>query len=237
MSHQPKKHREHILSFDAAVLLERCQFVEGFNPWNSKIQDTLENDISDIARIEQRFEVETDFSRRQPLPYLLYSRKNALGEKAYLTYQRTPLGGESRLFKDHSIGPGGHVDGEDCAYTEDGLDYMTTIRNNMLREAKEELSWFANSYLGEGVEFDTDTLRTMLENAQPVGWLYDNSNDVGKVHLGIVYEVELPATVYAEIREVQNVFKGYKTLAELRADIANGVSYENWSKLLIEALV
>lgn len=236
MSNQPAKHREHILSFDSAKLQERCQFSEGFNPWNTEIQHILENDLSDIARTEQRYELERELGRHQPLPYILYSRRDPLGVKSYLTYQRTPQGGESRLFKDHSIGPGGHVDGDDCRYTENGLDYSATIRANMLREAHEELKWFINTELNDGAAFFIEDLEAVLERAIPLGWLYDNSNEVGQHHLGIVYEVELPEQVYAEIKEAQNIFKGYKTLEQLRAEVANGVVYESWSKLLIEAL-
>lgn len=238
MSHQPSKHREQILAFHAAELQERCQFGEGFTPWNADIQHVLDTDLGDIISIQQRCFLEHTTEWRQPLPYILYSRRDVLGVKHYFTYQRTPQGGESRLFKDFSIGPGGHVDGHDVQYTTDTceFDYAATISANILREAHEELAWFFRTNFADGVGGFIEDLQAVLNTAIPLGWLNDNSNEVGQHHLGIVFEVELPDDVYAEIKEAQNVFQGYKPLEQLREEVASGVSYESWSKLIIDAL-
>lgn len=79
----------------------------------------------------------------------------------YFLMQRTDIGGEARLYNLYSLGIGGHINEQDLA--------GETIMDWARREFEEEVD-----YSGQFT-------------AIPVGLLNDDTNDVGKVHLGYVF--------------------------------------------------
>ncbi len=80
------------------------------------------------------------------------------------TYRRLNKGNEKRLHGNHSIGIGGHINPIDTK--------GHIIMDSMKREFEEEMD-----YNGE-------------YDAKVLGYLNDDSNDVGKVHCGIVFLIE-----------------------------------------------
>lgn len=116
---------------------------------------------------------ERDENYKQVVPYTLVRRG---GE--YLTYRRPPKTGDSRLRGLRSLGVGGHVHPGDAR--RDGQSNADDVRWRspvmaVLRAARREL------YEEVGLSRD---LRI-------VGLVNDDSNPVGRVHLGVVCEVEL----------------------------------------------
>ena len=66
-----------------------------------------------------------------------------------------------------------------------------------------------------------------------VGMINDESNEVGKVHFGFVYEFRAPKKL--EIRakkEIQRIT--FLPVIDLKRKIAAGANFENWSKMLID---
>ena len=120
--------------------------------------------------------------------------------------RRTNAGGDARLHGKASIGVGGHLnpvdDGDDPLMT--GLD----------REWAEELD----------ADFEpTFELR---------GFLNDDTNDVGAVHLGVVFEVQAAGRP-VEVREHEKLSGSFVAPTEL------GEAYdqlETWSRLVVDAL-
>ncbi len=79
-------------------------------------------------------------------------------EEKYFLMQRTDQGGEARLANKYSLGIGGHIRETDMV--------VDSVMIWALREFEEE------------VDYDGDY------KEHPLGLLNDNSNEVGKVHLG-----------------------------------------------------
>jgi predicted NUDIX family phosphoesterase len=127
------------------------------------------------------------------------------GERTFLM-QRTDAGGDPRLYGKASIGVGGHLNPVDQG--EDALDA------GLRREWAEELEadWRPEFRL--------------------VGFLNDDSNPVGAVHLGVVFTVEA-AGRHVAVREHEKL-----TGAFVEADAITDAwdRLETWSQLVARAL-
>ena len=112
-----------------------------------------------------RGKAEDDPSFKQIIPYALFHH-----DGKYLHYTRGKSGGESRLHAQGSVGVGGHINPVD-------------ERADPLGKA---------TYLA-GVEREIDEELNITGGHQNriVGLLNDDSNDVGKVHLGVVHIFDL----------------------------------------------
>jgi predicted NUDIX family phosphoesterase len=128
------------------------------------------------------------------------------GPLVYLM-ERTAAGGDARLHGKASIGVGGHLNPVD-----DGQDPLT---DGLRREWAEELvaDWEPAFRL--------------------VGLLNDDSNAVGSVHLGVVFEVEA-AGRQVEVRERDKLTGRFATAGEVRAIWDR---LETWSRLAAEHLL
>jgi predicted NUDIX family phosphoesterase len=112
-----------------------------------------------------RGEAEEDPSFKQIIPYALFHH-----EGKYLHYTRGKSGGESRLHAQGSVGIGGHI--------------------NPVDERTDPLG--RETYLaGVEREIDEELIITAGHKNQIVALLNDDSNSVGKVHLGVVHLFEL----------------------------------------------
>ena len=153
--------------------------------------------------------LEVDARFRQIIPYVVLRC-----DGKFLTYTRGDAGGESRLHAKISMGFGGHVDVPDAVSGDDGFDLKATLENSVERELDEEIP---------GI--------TILSR-EWAGLLLDNTNDVGRVHVGLigVFDIE---TVPKKSGEAEIANLALMSLEELR-----GVKgrLENWSQVLIENL-
>lgn len=106
-----------------------------------------------------RAKAEIDENFKQLIPYCVV--QNNSGE--ILVYERSKKGGETRLHAKMSCGMGGHIN---------PIDWEShDIYNECLkRELEEELN-----------------LKPYHYNSRLLGSIYDNTNDVGKVHWGICH--------------------------------------------------
>jgi predicted NUDIX family phosphoesterase len=114
--------------------------------------------------------------------------------------------GETRLHGKLSLGVGGHINPVDA----DG----TVLATTMARELHEELS-----VLGEVVQ-------------RPIGFINDDTQPVGRVHLGVVFELTLAPGGNADVRETETLrgqFRPWSELPPLRSRM------ESWSSFLLDA--
>lgn len=207
-----KDYKSHILAITTDSAKKLVNFKQGFIHG-----DKIEVNPDDVI-IASRNVLEQDANFKHIIPYILVKQ----GDK-YLTYQRTSKGGESRLHGDFSVGFGGHIDVGDINLQNDGqqINLSESIIFSAQREMAEELAIIL--YYEE-----TETSLVIK------GFLYDDSNAVGSVHLGLVIVIEVPEDREITSPEDQIDLQGFKTKDEL---LENLVKYENWSQLLIENLI
>ena len=155
-----------------------------------------------------RAEAEEAPAFKQIIPYAVFTD----GEK-FLAYERGKSGGENRLHAKLSLGIGGHInpiDAKDDAMGEE--TYFAALH----REFHEELNI--------NCEFTIDTL----------GIVNDDSNDVGKVHLGMIHLVKLAnQDVSANEEGIANL--QFLSLDEL-AEEATFSRLESWSQIAVDLL-
>ena len=128
------------------------------------------------------------------------------GELVYLM-ERTAAGGDPRLHGKASIGVGGHLNPVD-----EGEDPLT---DGLRREWSEEL------------------VADWEPEVRLVGLLNDDSNPVGSVHLGVVFEVEAAGRP-VEVRERDKLTGRFATAVEVRAAWDR---METWSRLVADHLL
>lgn len=179
---------------------------QGFSSDLEKIDKILDSkNISFMPRDE----MEKDPSYKQIIPYCVFGVFKE-GVPYLFSYTRGTKGGENRLHAKKSIGVGGHINPIDSNHIGDKPSDIYT--NGMLRELQEEVGLYAS--------FARKT----------IGLVNDDSDDVGKVHLGVI-----------EMFELENAFLGIKDEAlesgnfiPLEEILKDKDSYENWSKLVLE---
>ncbi|HEY2342636.1 MAG TPA: hypothetical protein VGH90_06390, partial [Chthoniobacteraceae bacterium] len=149
---------------------------------------------------------ETDPSFKQIIPYVLL-----VHEGRVLHYVRGKKAGEQRLVAKGSIGIGGHMnDGDEGLFALDRAAYDAGVQ----REVGEELK-----------------VETAYRN-RAVALLNDDSNEVGRVHLGVVHVFTL---------ESDQVRKGEAMITDLqfldREQLAaRRESMETWSQICFDSL-
>ncbi len=155
------------------LVIPRTEFVEfsGFTP-NDAVHNpgkylTSHPDEPNLATFMVRHEAEESPFFIQVLPYILL----VCGQDIF-TYSRNKKGGEARLHDKLSVGIGGHI--EDTDHPNPLEAYLA----GALREIQEEV----------GLEIPIGALQNTV-----VGMLHDPLTPVGRVHLGIMHVLLLPA--------------------------------------------
>ena len=186
-------------------LFRQCGYFQGFS---DKIQDYLPV-LLDPANTQYlpRDRMEQDPSFKQLIPYCIFQLRHQKGDTSVFQYRRGSGQGESRLHKKRSIGIGGHISTldvhESCAY-----------QQGMKRELEEE------------IEIETDFQQ------QQVGLINDDSNEVGKVHLGVVHLFTVDKPLIRP-RENEILEAGFVPVRQLLDEIDD---FETWSQICLQAL-
>ncbi|MDI6767949.1 MAG: phosphoesterase [Bacteroidota bacterium] len=157
----------------------------------------------DVDKYMRRQDAETDFEHKQLIPYVILHHQ----EKIF-TYRRGKLLAEKRLMGNYSIGVGGHISVNDPAL------FGTTYQEGLKREVAEEIN-----------------IQTTY-NERIGGLINDDSNEVGRVHFGIIHTFSL-AHPLIKPREKSINETGFWNPEELIRDIDK---FENWSKICINGL-
>ncbi|MBA5249237.1 MAG: hypothetical protein FE834_06870 [Gammaproteobacteria bacterium] len=130
--------------------------------------------------------------------------------KKILIHKRSKRLPEKRLHEEYSTIFGGHILMEDLCSLFDPFD----VKNYgfITRELYEEVDL------------------KKIEEIKPVGLLYDDSRDISKQHLGLVFSVK------ADLKDYQIKEKGFfiKHSAESINNLKNNKNFDNWSKIIIK---
>jgi len=152
-------------------------------------------------RFLRRSKVEEDPNYKQLIPYVILHHNNTI-----FSYRRGALLSEKRLLHNYSIGIGGHISVNDPNL------FTTSYEEGMRREVQEE------------IYIDTKY------KSNPVALLNDDSNEVGKVHFGVIHVFDLQEP---RIRKKEKSINEptFITLSKIKVDIEK---YENWSQICIQ---
>jgi predicted NUDIX family phosphoesterase len=162
-----------------------------------------------VPRFLPRPAAEQDPTHKQLIPYVIMTC-----EGRCLTYVRGKRAGETRLVGNRSIGIGGHINPADEAMPLFRSDFREAYRAAVEREVTEEVN--------------VETPHT----DHVVALLNDDTNEVGRVHLGIVHCWALD-TPNVTRREQMITQMEFLTPAELRA-VRDQM--ETWSQLCLDGL-
>jgi predicted NUDIX family phosphoesterase len=174
--------------------------------------------FSMTTTMSDRAVCETDPSLLQLLPYCtITDRQN----NKLFVYSRGKGGEEARLHGNLSIGVGGHIDTDLSERPVHGHELAEATANLMatelIREVEEEVGYKSPVY----------------ENWLTSTLIYDDTNPVGQVHLGILAELDVSSPDDLGPTEV-GIIEGsqWMSLDELLAPAVFD-RLENWSKIVV----
>lgn len=147
---------------------------------------------------------EKDYNKKQPIAYAIIAK-----DRNFFAYQRsssTNEHGDKRLQHKWSWGLGGHIE-----KTDEGEN---PIKNSMFRELEEEVG-----------------LKDAKINL--IGYINDDSDDVGRVHFGLLYLVETDQDLKPTSPELK---QGEFLSLDKIEKIVEKEQVENWSKIALSAL-
>ena len=195
---------ERVLVVPRDALFRHVRPFDGFLPADG-VGRRLLVPIRREARFADRAAVEEDPRQKQLIPYLPLK----CGDSLFL-FRRHASQDEARLRNLFSMGVGGHINPIDG----DPADADALIAAGLLRELREEMHVNAPF----GVRF--------------VGFLNDDANEVGAVHFGLVFRVEVP-TPAVEVAEKSTMSGAFAELSEIRR---RRDEMESWSRLLLDGV-
>lgn len=187
---------------------ERLAF-QGTEDSEEKVGKIIKN-MSKNFGVMRRGNAEESEKFKQPIPYAVIRKDGKL-----FMYERLKGGGEEKLHNKLSLGVGGHMN----LFEAKGFDNL--LMENLHRELDEELK-----ITNEGFDLKIDI----------VGLINDDSNSVGRVHIGILSVTDLPNEVSVEVRETDKLKGEWIALEELKKDETYN-RLENWSKIVVDTLV
>ena len=162
--------------------------------------------LDGLAQARPRRELESDPSWKQPIPYAvaLYRPEGGpAGDVQLFWMDRLAGGSDKRLHGRASFGVGGHISPSDGG-----------IRAALAREWAEEVA--------------TPT----LPHFTPLGLLNDDGDDVGRVHLGVVFI----ATLTSPLIHIRETHKLAGSLVPVSEALRRRDELEGWSARLIDTI-
>lgn len=228
------KHPGHILAIDKDFTdnLPGMGLQHGLSPLMPSEYATWLDIAGAETVIRQRDGLELNPAYRQILPYTIVAFSDDHLENwkdiEVQSYQRTKKVGEERLGGKFSVGFGGHIDKTDVATDDDSIVLLKeTIQHNLEREVGREELRFVTA---DGIEVNPTDHPELFRFAH-LGFIRDDSNNVGKVHLGLVNIIFIPRSFTVSVREEELKDGPRLTFAQLRE---SGLDFENWSRILID---
>ena len=156
--------------------------------------------------VKRRGDMEEDPTFKQLISYCLL--ENEKGE--ILVYERLSGGGEERLHGQSSIGVGGHMN--DVV----GADSINEVlRVDVQRELEEEVGLASED----------------SQNMEYIGFINDDTNEVGKVHMGVVFKITVH-TSDVEAKETDTLRIKWVE----KGSIESYDDFETWSALILQDL-
>ncbi|USN54983.1 MAG: NUDIX domain-containing protein [Candidatus Peribacteria bacterium] len=154
-----------------------------------------------------RQDMEIDPSFQQPIPYTIIWNPELQKVIAYKRSSDETIAGDQRLYGKWSIGVGGHIE-------QDIVGDTSPVETTALREIAEEAHI------------------TNLEKLELLGYINDNSDEVGRVHFGVVYlaitatqdatinDGEMEKVTLLSLEEIQHIIDSPDAVLESRSHLA-----------------
>lgn len=162
--------------------------------------------ISSSFEFKKRGEVEEDPSFQQIIPYVVFRH----ADRYFLT-KRLKESSEKRLRHLYSLGIGGHINRADISERQGADPVVEGLRREFEEEVVYQGSW----------------------THRMIGLLNDDSNDVSRVHLAVVFEVAGDRPEIA-IRETGKLDGELLSLEEMKIYY---LDMESWSQLIYDHLL
>ncbi|HIR86124.1 MAG TPA: hypothetical protein IAC00_03175 [Candidatus Limivicinus faecipullorum] len=176
-----------------------AKFISGRTGLLTEDREAMLDIIINEHEFIDRPAAEEDPSYKQIIPYVVLTRKGLV-----FATRRLNKGGESRLHGKVSIGIGGHIN------PVDETDRRSVLMKGLERELDEEV------YIQRRGEL------------VPQGFINDDGNGVGAVHLGLCFSMEVEGEV--SVKETEKLSGGWMSLQELRGEFDN---METWSQIAL----
>jgi predicted NUDIX family phosphoesterase len=151
----------------------------------------------------KRKEAENNPAYKQLIPYAILNCDGKI-----FIYRRGKLLAEKRLHGNYSLGVGGHI-----SVTDPSL-FGTTYEDGLRREVNEEV-YIETKY-----------------TQQVAALLNDDTNEVGKVHFGIVHSIKLEKPLVRPKEKSINE-TGFYAIDKIQKDIG---LFESWSQICIREI-
>ena len=187
---------------------DKNEFFQGF--LDAKSGDFISKILNDYF-FDRRGDAEHDYSIKQPISYCIIVNPKLKKVYAYKRATSKEAYGETRLYGNWSIGVGGHIEQVD-AQCDDPLT------DSLKREISEEVEC-------DLARFDFKVL----------GYINDDSNDVGKVHFGVLYVALTPEEKIFP-KNAESVIGELKDVSEIE-EICKNDKVDNWTRIAYEPLV
>lgn len=156
--------------------------------------------------VKRRGDMEEDPAYKQLISYCILENEN----DELLVYERLSGGGESRLHGQSSIGVGGHMNDVKGAES-----INEVLRVNAQRELEEEVG------LSE----------SKSQNLAYIGFINDDTNEVGEVHLGVVFKIHVNSN---DVEAMETDTLRIKWVDQSK--IEDYDEFETWSALILQAI-
>jgi len=181
-------------------------YPQGFHAFSGGAGQQFVERLAATGFFVERARAERTPAWKQVIPYCVVQHEGRI-----LRMRRRPKGGEARLFDKLTIGVGGHIN---------PVDQESTTSTLFARAARRELE--------EELE-----VRGEYE-LRLCGFLNDDSNPVGAVHLGLIHVVTCMEPV--GIREHDVLVGELIEPEQLLSEARRGEDFETWSRTLIDHL-
>ena len=200
---------EQILVVERDKLLGGKPLLYGFH--NRNLEELLKN-IYRFGYFVNRPDAENNSSLKQIIPYLLISHKdNTANEHKLFLVQRLATQTEKRLHNKYSIGIGGHINP-----VKDKSAIKDIIQSGLERELHEEL------------EVSTPYRHKLI------GYLNDDTNSVGQVHFGLVFQVMVDDENGVAVAEKDLMVGKFINIKEIEKHFS---LLESWSQIVYKDFV
>lgn len=194
-----------------ALCMDKSEVFDMFTTQAPKVYGIPEDFFTKPVKLVDRKICETDPTLLQLIPYIVCQDENGM----IFLYSRGKGGAEERLHAKMSVGLGGHVDRN--------IDLEENLYSLLQLEAARELK--------EEIDVDVDAAEIFFS-----GLIYEELTEVGRVHLGILSVVKLPAGFHISEEEGQ-IESGY--FASLNHALSDDVypRLEQWSQATVQHLI
>jgi predicted NUDIX family phosphoesterase len=211
-------HDEHILVVKRSYL-----FTESVQAWHGLKEVNFDHYLHIINHKKEfhpRSLMETNPAYKQIIPYLIFTHDNN-----YFLMQRRSDASETRLRNKLTLGIGGHIRQEDMS-AEASAKEGTSSFAEASEDTQENLLYaWATREFHEEVEY-TGNL-----TVKPLGIINDDSDDVGKVHIGFAFLLTGDSSEIAIKSELKS-----GVLMPLSECITQEECMESWSQFVIDFL-